>query len=133
MPPTGPLSEAAHAAGEAAKVARASPRFAIAALACVAALGLGLGFVYLLVTRPDAMASPLPTVGDWMTRSQFRDELDARDKRLSPATNEAIGVLREELKAMRSEAARDRAEMRAEIATQGVRIDRILEIVSKPR
>jgi hypothetical protein len=99
--PASSLTEVARAAGEVARTSRASPRFAIVAFSLVAGLAIVLAFVYLVIKLPPT--DPLSTTGDWLTRTQFREELGERDRRLAPATESALLQVRQAIDNLRAE------------------------------
>lgn len=138
------VADAANAVARgAANAARQRPKDALKWFSVVTIIGLLLAFIWASFFSPFAQrqtaASSAP-MNVQQFRDAFRDVFDARDAKVIPATDPTLmnltrGVenLAGEVRAMKAEAATERNEIRKEIRDQNSRIDRVLELVTKPQ
>lgn len=155
--PTAPLPRrgidseraAASIAGAAATVARGAaaaakqrPKDALRWFSIVTMVGLGLAFIWASFFSPWTAPKTEIGLGPMNVeefRRAFRDVFDARDAKVIPATDPTLisltrGVenLATEVRDMKTASATERNEIRKEMREQNIRIDRVLELVTKP-
>jgi len=127
----------------AAAAAKQRPKDALRWFSIVSMTGLLLAFIWASFFSPWVSPILVPATGNVPMnvdefRRAFRDGLDARDAKVVPATDPSLislarGVenLASEMKDMRTASAAERSEIRKEIHDQSVRIDRVLEFLTK--
>jgi len=107
----------------------------------VAMLAIVLTFAYFIardvVARPEA---PTGSLTEDAFARRFAEELAKRDARVRPSTDPELQALRSSVEALtravdtlRQEGRADLAALRADVTAQVTRVDRVLELVARPR